>query len=105
MGADRGAGLLIGINPGTGINPGIRSMRPLVDLAQCRRTGLRSDAAMAPRIVTVTLNPAIDLACTARTVVHTHKVRTRDEHIDPGGGGINVAWVLHALDADVTAWR
>jgi 6-phosphofructokinase 2 len=58
---------------------------------------------MTPRIVTVTLNPAIDLACTAGAVVHTHKVRTRDEHIDPGGGGINVARVLHALDADVTA--
>lgn len=58
---------------------------------------------MSPRIMTLTLNPAIDLACTADHVVHTHKVRTHDEHIDPGGGGINVARVLHALGADVQA--
>ena len=42
-------------------------------------------------IVTLTLNPAIDLACSAESVNHTHKVRTSGEHIDPGGGGINVA--------------
>jgi len=55
------------------------------------------------RILTVTLNPAVDLACSARAVEHTHKVRTFDEHIDPGGGGINVARVLHAMGADVLA--
>ena len=58
---------------------------------------------MTQRIVTLTLNPAIDLACSAEAVVPTHKIRTGDEHIDPGGGGINVARVLHALDADVLA--
>jgi len=55
------------------------------------------------RIVTVTLNPAVDLGCTAELVRPTHKIRTFDEHIDPGGGGINVARVLHALEADVLA--
>jgi 6-phosphofructokinase 2 len=55
------------------------------------------------RIVTVTLNPAIDLGCSAELVRPTHKIRTFDEHIDPGGGGINVARVLHALGADVLA--
>jgi 6-phosphofructokinase 2 len=55
------------------------------------------------RIVTVTLNPAVDLACTADSVRATHKIRTFDEHIDPGGGGINVARVLHGLGADVLA--
>ena len=55
------------------------------------------------RIVTVTLNPAVDLGCTAEHVVPTHKIRTFDEHIDPGGGGINVARVLHSLGADVLA--
>ena len=58
---------------------------------------------MSQRIVTLTLNPAIDLACSAPAVRHTHKVRTKDEHIDPGGGGINVARVLHALGADTMA--
>jgi 6-phosphofructokinase 2 len=55
------------------------------------------------RIVTVTLNPAVDLSCTAERVVPMHKIRTFDEHIDPGGGGINVARALHAMGADVTA--
>ena len=58
---------------------------------------------MSQRIVTLTLNPAIDLACASDHVVPTHKVRTSDEHIDPGGGGINVARVLHALGGDVLA--
>src|ERR1051326_2493517 len=55
------------------------------------------------RIVTVTLNPAVDLGCTADHVRPTHKIRTFDEHIDPGGGGINVARVLHALGAETMA--
>jgi 6-phosphofructokinase 2 len=55
------------------------------------------------RIVTVTLNPAVDLCCSAEHVTPTHKIRTFDEHIDPGGGGINVARVLHSLHADVLA--
>ena len=38
-----------------------------------------------------------------KSVRPTHKIRTFDEHIDPGGGGINVARVLHSLGADVLA--
>jgi 6-phosphofructokinase 2 len=55
------------------------------------------------RIVTLTLNPAIDISSEAETVRHTHKIRTRGEAMEPGGGGINVARVLHKLGADVTA--
>ncbi|MBB3990625.1 6-phosphofructokinase 2 [Croceicoccus naphthovorans] len=33
----------------------------------------------------------------------THKIRTGNERYDPGGGGINVARVLHRLGAPVTA--
>lgn len=54
-------------------------------------------------IVTLTLNPAIDVSSEAETVRHTHKVRTRNEQIEPGGGGINVARVLTGLGADVSA--
>jgi 6-phosphofructokinase 2 len=54
-------------------------------------------------IVTLTLNPAVDLACSTESVRPTNKIRTYDEHIDAGGGGINVARVLHALGADVFA--
>ena len=58
---------------------------------------------MPARLVTLTLNPALDIACSANRVVHTHKVRTRDDHLDPGGGGINVARVLHELGGDTLA--
>jgi 6-phosphofructokinase 2 len=55
------------------------------------------------RIVTLTLNPAIDVSSESDVVRHTHKTRTRNEAIEPGGGGINVARVLHRLGADVRA--
>jgi 6-phosphofructokinase 2 len=58
---------------------------------------------MQPRIVTLTLNPTVDMASTAAMVRPTHKIRTFDERLDPGGGGINVARVLHALGADPLA--
>jgi 6-phosphofructokinase 2 len=58
---------------------------------------------MGPRIVTLTLNPALDIACSADVVQHTHKIRTGDDHLDPGGGGVNVARVIHALGGDTLA--
>jgi 6-phosphofructokinase 2 len=58
---------------------------------------------MAPRIVTLTLNPAVDMASTAPAVRPTHKIRTFDEHVDPGGGGVNVARVIHALGGETLA--
>ncbi len=56
-----------------------------------------------PRLVTLTLNPALDLATSAATVRPTHKIRTFGEHLDAGGGGINVARVVHVLGGDVEA--
>jgi 6-phosphofructokinase 2 len=56
-----------------------------------------------PRIVTLTLNPALDMSSEADTVRDTHKVRTSNEVMEPGGGGINVARVLSRLGDDVTA--
>lgn len=56
-----------------------------------------------PRFVTLTLNPAVDMSCSADGVRPTHKVRTSEGRFDPGGGGVNVARVLHALGGDVLA--
>jgi 6-phosphofructokinase 2 len=56
-----------------------------------------------PHLVTLTLNPALDIAGTAQRVRPTHKIRTSGEHIDPGGGGINVARVAHELGGEVEA--
>ena len=64
---------------------------------------LPMDDAMPPRLVTLTLNPALDIACTAARVVHTHKVHTKDDHLDAGGGGINVARVIHELGGNTQA--
>ena len=58
---------------------------------------------VSARIVTLTVNPAVDMACTAAAVRPTHKIRTTDERLDPGGGGINVARVVHALGGDALA--
>ena len=53
------------------------------------------------RVATLTLNPAIDGACEADRIFPTHKIRTRAERYDPGGGGINVARVLSRLGQSV----
>jgi 6-phosphofructokinase 2 len=54
-------------------------------------------------IVTLTLNPALDVTtCTAK-VRDTHKLRCTAPRFDPGGGGINAARVIHLLGGDVTA--
>ena len=55
------------------------------------------------RVATLTLNPTIDTALEAGEIVHTHKIRTSGERIDPGGGGINVARVLVRFGAPVQA--
>jgi 6-phosphofructokinase 2 len=65
--------------------------------------GRGGHASGSPRIVTLTLNPAIDMSSEADVVRHTNKVRTYNEVMEPGGGGINVARVLTRLGADVTA--
>lgn len=49
------------------------------------------------RIATLTMNPTIDVSYDVDRVFHTHKMRTRNEHYDPGGGGINVARVFVRL--------
>src|SRR5271165_4889008 len=55
------------------------------------------------RIVTLTLNPALDLVSQAEAVRPVRKIRTTGDHVDPGGGGINVARVLHALGGETLA--
>ena len=58
---------------------------------------------MSPRIVTLTVNPALDVAMEAGEVRPGHKIRTRGATYDPGGGGINVARVIHALGGETLA--
>jgi 6-phosphofructokinase 2 len=58
---------------------------------------------MPPRIVTLTVNPALDVAMEAGEVRPGHKIRTHGVMYDPGGGGINVARVIHALGGESVA--
>jgi 6-phosphofructokinase 2 len=55
------------------------------------------------RIVTLTMNPALDIATTTDRVVPDHKLRCEAPRYDPGGGGINVARAVHALGGDALA--
>lgn len=54
-------------------------------------------------ILTVTMNPAVDIATSTDKLVPTHKLRCRVPHRHPGGGGINVARVVHRLGGDCAA--
>jgi 6-phosphofructokinase 2 len=58
---------------------------------------------MSPRIVTLTVNPALDVAMEAGEVRPGHKIRTQGTTYDPGGGGINVSRTIHALGGETLA--
>ena len=49
------------------------------------------------RIVTLTMNPALDIATSTATVQRTEKLRCSAARYDPGGGGVNVAHVADVL--------
>ena len=56
-----------------------------------------------PDIVTLTINPAVDIFVNVARVEPTSKLRCSSPKRDPGGGGINVARVVHRLGGDVDA--
>ena len=54
--------------------------------------------------LTLTLNPALDIATRTAQVEATHKLRCTAPDYFPGGGGINVARMLHRLGSATCAW-
>lgn len=54
-------------------------------------------------ILTVTMNPALDVSTSTDKVMDTHKLRCTAPIFHPGGGGINVARVVHRLGGDCLA--
>jgi 6-phosphofructokinase 2 len=50
-----------------------------------------------PPILTLTVNPALDVSTSTAHVTPEHKLRCSSTRIDPGGGGINVARVIRRL--------
>ncbi len=56
-----------------------------------------SPSAQVLPILTVTVNPALDISTTTEQVKSGHKLRCGPSRLDPGGGGINVARVVQRL--------
>jgi len=54
-------------------------------------------------VVTLTMNPAIDVSTSVDRITPVHKLRCAAAQRDPGGGGINVARVVLKLGGEVTA--
>ena len=54
-------------------------------------------------VLTLTLNPALDMATDVPRMVPDEKLRCSDPSLDPGGGGINVARAIHALGGESLA--
>ena len=55
------------------------------------------------KIVTLTMNPSIDLSTSVDRLQPFSKLRCAEPEREPGGGGINVARVLKRFDRDVVA--
>ena len=55
------------------------------------------------QIVTLTMNPALDITTSVDVVRPTEKLRCGTTRYDPGGGGINVARIAHVLGGSVSA--
>lgn len=64
----------------------------------------RGQAMTTTPIVTVTLNPALDLATHADRIVPGPKLRCAEPRADPGGGGNNVSRVIATLGGQSTAF-
>lgn len=54
-------------------------------------------------ILTLTMNPALDIYSRVEKIVPTEKMRCEQASVDPGGGGINVARVIKRLGGDAIA--
>ena len=54
-------------------------------------------------ILTLTLNPALDMATEVPEILPGQKLRCSDPLLDPGGGGLNVSRAIRALGGDSLA--
>ena len=58
---------------------------------------------MIQPILTVTINPALDVSTSTERVISDHKMRCGTSRLDPGGGGVNVARVVQRLGGQALA--
>ncbi|WP_210725640.1 1-phosphofructokinase family hexose kinase [Arthrobacter silvisoli] len=64
---------------------------------------MASGTGMSMPILTLTMNPALDISTSADSIYSGHKLRCGSSRIDPGGGGANVARVIHRLGGQAVA--
>jgi 6-phosphofructokinase 2 len=60
-------------------------------------------AARPAPIVTLTVNPALDVSTSTETLVAEHKMRCGPSRVNAGGGGVNVSRVIERLGGHSTA--
>lgn len=65
--------------------------------------GAAASAARPAPIVTLTVNPALDVSTSTETLVAEHKMRCGPSRVHPGGGGVNVSRVIERLGGHSTA--
>lgn len=56
------------------------------------------------RVLTITLNPALDLTTTVPVLLSDRKLRCSPPRIEPGGGGVNVSRAISKLGRSSTAF-
>ena len=72
-------------------------------LGPLRPLGVRPRRGHDGAMLTVTLNPSLDVSTRVPIVEPDRKLHCDHIRFEPGGGGVNVARVAHVLGADVTA--
>ncbi len=55
-------------------------------------------------IITITLNPTVDLSISTDSIAPERKLRCSPPETDPGGGGVNVSRAISALGGNSTAF-
>ena len=55
------------------------------------------------KIITLTFAPSIDKSASVLEMISDKKMHCSSVHSEPGGGGVNVARVIHRLGGDVSA--
>lgn len=56
-----------------------------------------------PTVVTITFSPCVDKTIFVEQLIPDRKLKCGQVQLDPGGGGVNVARVLHRFNIDATA--
>src|SRR3569833_4004689 len=63
----------------------------------------RATKANMAHVLTITMNPSVDISSQVDRVIPSRKLRCGPARRDPGGGGVNVARVVDRLGHDATA--